>query len=182
MPTNVLVLGAGFGGLELTTRLSETLGSDVHVTLIDKSDSFVFGFNKFDVIFGWKTLDEVRGYYRDIAKPGVTVKHENITSIDPISRRVVTDGGAYEADIMVVGLGAEYDFAATPGLVEGGHEFYSIPALSSCVNSFQPSRAAASSSPSSANRTSVRPPRARWACCCTSGSQNTASARTFPSP
>ena len=29
--------------------------------------------------------------------------------------------------MLVVALGADYDFAATPGLVEGGHEFYSVP-------------------------------------------------------
>src|SRR5262249_55542435 len=40
-------------------------------------------------------------------------------------RRVVTDGGTYDADILVVALGADYDVAATPGLSEGGHEFYS---------------------------------------------------------
>ena len=33
----VVVLGAGFGGLELTTRLSEELGDDVDVVLIDQS-------------------------------------------------------------------------------------------------------------------------------------------------
>ncbi len=43
----VVVLGAGFGGLELTTRLSEAFGADVDVVLIDKSDDFVFGFSKF---------------------------------------------------------------------------------------------------------------------------------------
>lgn len=126
MPTNVLVLGAGFGGLELTTRLSEEFGSDINVTLIDKGEGFVFGFAKFDVLFGWKTLDQVRALYKDILKPGVVFKRENILSIDPVAKRVVTDRGTYEADILVVALGAEYDFAATPGLSEGGHEFYSL--------------------------------------------------------
>ena len=41
----IVVLGAGFGGLELTTLLSETLGDSVEVTLIDKSDHFIFGFS-----------------------------------------------------------------------------------------------------------------------------------------
>ncbi len=40
----VVVLGAGFGGLELTTILSETFGDDVDVTMIDKNDAFVFGY------------------------------------------------------------------------------------------------------------------------------------------
>jgi sulfide:quinone oxidoreductase len=39
----VLVLGAGFGGLELTTRLSEELGENTDVVLIDRADGFLFG-------------------------------------------------------------------------------------------------------------------------------------------
>ena len=58
--TRVVVLGAGFGGLELATVLSEALGDDVDVTLIDKSDAFVFGYSKLDVMFGRTTLDAVR--------------------------------------------------------------------------------------------------------------------------
>ncbi len=57
MTTRVLVLGAGFGGLELSTMLSEALGDDVDVTLIDKNDSFVFGYSKLDVMFGRTTAE-----------------------------------------------------------------------------------------------------------------------------
>jgi sulfide:quinone oxidoreductase len=39
----ILVLGAGFGGLELATELSEALGESAEVTVIDRSDAFVFG-------------------------------------------------------------------------------------------------------------------------------------------
>jgi sulfide:quinone oxidoreductase len=49
-----------------------------------------------------------------------------VTAIDPESRRVTTDENAYEADVLVVALGAEYDFAATPGFEEDGFEYYSI--------------------------------------------------------
>jgi len=48
----ILVLGAGFGGLELTTRLSDELGDAADIVLIDKADGFVFGFSKLDVMFG----------------------------------------------------------------------------------------------------------------------------------
>ena len=50
--TRVVVLGAGFGGLELTTVLSDALGDALDITLIDKCDAFVFGFSKLDVMFG----------------------------------------------------------------------------------------------------------------------------------
>jgi len=126
MTTRVTILGAGFGGLELATRLSDALGADVDITLIDQSDSFVFGFSKLDVMFGSKRPDEVRLYYREIVKPGVRFRRERVESIDPGERRVVTDQGTYDADVLVVALGADLDPEATPGLTEGGYEFYSV--------------------------------------------------------
>jgi sulfide:quinone oxidoreductase len=124
--SRIIVLGAGFGGLEFTTILSQALGDDVAVTLIDKNDSFVFGYSKLDVMFGRTTPDAVRLAYRDFVKPGMRFLQQTITAIDPVTRRVTTDGGAYEADVLVVALGADYDMDATPGLADGDHEFYSV--------------------------------------------------------
>jgi sulfide:quinone oxidoreductase len=124
--TRVVVLGAGFAGLELTTRLSEEFGDGIEIVLIDRSDAFVFGFSKLDVMFGRAVPDEVRHAYADIAKPGVRFVQTRIRSIDPGSRTVQTDAGAFDADVLVVALGADLDPAATPGLIEGGHEFYTL--------------------------------------------------------
>ena len=126
MKSRVLVLGAGFAGLELATMLSEAFGDDSDVTLIDKNDAFVFGYSKLDVMFGRTTPDAIRLPYRDIAKPGVRFLQQTITAIDPEARRVTTDAGVHEAEFLVVALGADYDFDATPGLAEGGNEFYSV--------------------------------------------------------
>jgi sulfide:quinone oxidoreductase len=122
----VLVLGAGFGGLELTTRLSEEFGNDVEVVLMDQADGFVFGFSKLDVMFGRTEADAVHHPYRDLVKPGVRFVQTTIRSIDPVARSVQTDAGDFESDLMVVALGADLDPGATPGLVEAGHEFYTV--------------------------------------------------------
>lgn len=126
MTLNVLVLGAGFGGLEVASLLSGSLADQVRVTLIDQADSFVFGFSKLEIMFGRTRADDVRMYYRDFVKEGVDLRQERVTSIDPNSRRVTTDRNTYEPDVLVVALGADYDPGATPGFVEGGYEFYSI--------------------------------------------------------
>ena len=126
MKTHVLVLGAGFGGLELSTILSESLGDQVEVTLIDKNDTFVFGYSKLDVMFGRTTLDAVHLPYRHFVKTGVRFLQQTITAIDPGARRVTTNAGSYECDVLVVALGADYDLDATPGLAAGGNEFYSL--------------------------------------------------------
>jgi sulfide:quinone oxidoreductase len=127
MPLRVVVLGAGFGGLELTTILSDTFGDDINLVLIDKNDSFVFGFSKLDVMFGRLLPAQVRHPYRDVVKPGVRFLQTTVRSFDPAMKRVVTDDGTFDADVLVVALGADLDPAATPGLLEGGHEFYSVP-------------------------------------------------------
>ena len=122
----VLVLGAGFGGLELTSILSERLGDKLDLTLIDQHADFYFGYSKFDLMFGRKTSDEIKLAYKNIVKPGVKFLRETITGIDPDKRRVTTTESSYEADVLVIALGANYDITATPGLAEGGNEFYSF--------------------------------------------------------
>ena len=126
MATRVLVLGAGFGGLELATSLSEALGKEIEVTMIDQNDSFVFGYSKLDVMFGRRSGAEVHIPYSDFAKPGVRLLRETVVAIDPEARSIATDEGVHEAEFLVVALGADYDMEATPGLAEGGHEFYSV--------------------------------------------------------
>ena len=122
----IVILGAGFGGLELATTLSEEAGGELDVILIDAADAFVFGYSKLDILFGRTTAQAVRLPYRELAKPGVRLLQETVTAIDPDARRVTTDRGVHEADVLVVALGADYDLDATPGLAEAGNEFYSV--------------------------------------------------------
>jgi sulfide:quinone oxidoreductase len=122
----ILVLGAGFGGLELATQLSDEFGGELDIVLIDKSEGFVFGFSKLDVMFGRKIPSEVFHPYADLDKPGLRFVQTTIRAIDPAAKHVETDSGAFDADIIVIALGADLDPSATPGLIEAGHEFYTV--------------------------------------------------------
>ena len=122
--TDVLVLGAGFAGLELATRLSQS--GLAEVTLLDQSEGFVFGFSKLEVLLGRQTVEQITLPYRDVDLPRVDLRRERVTAIDPRSRRVTTDQRTYEPEVLVVALGADYDPGATPGFVEDGYEFYSV--------------------------------------------------------
>jgi sulfide:quinone oxidoreductase len=126
MKEKVVILGAGFGGLELSTILSEEAPDQVEVTLIDRNGHFTFGYSKLDVMFGREKMADVRLPYSSFVKPGVNLVRETVTSIDPENRTVTTDQGVHRADTLVVALGADYDIEATPGLAEYGHEFYSF--------------------------------------------------------
>ena len=122
----VVILGAGFAGLELATLLSAEFGDDADVVLIDQADGFVFGFSKLDVMFGRASPEQVVHPYRDVVHPGVRFVQSTVRGLDPVAKRVTTDADTFDADVFVIALGADVDPAATPGLVEGGNEFYSV--------------------------------------------------------
>ena len=126
MKKHVVIVGAGFAGLELAARLSDSLANEVDVTLLDRNDAFYFGFSKLDVLLGRRAPSDVLLHYRDITKEGVRFRQETVTAIDPLKRRVYTEEGCYDADYLAVALGAEYDIAATPGFRDGGFEYYSL--------------------------------------------------------
>jgi sulfide:quinone oxidoreductase len=126
VPARVVILGAGFGGLELSRLLSDELGDDVQIILLDQNDSFMVGFSKFDILFGRAPAPELRMYYRDLGIDRVRFLQERVTAVDPSGRTATTDEGTYEGDFLVVAMGAQYAPEATPGFVEGGHEFYSV--------------------------------------------------------
>jgi len=91
------------------------------------------------VMFGRLLPTDALHPYRDIVKPGVRFIQTTITSIDPESKTVQTESGTFDADILVVALGADLDPSATPGLVEGGNEFYTVAgafALRDVLSSF----------------------------------------------
>ena len=84
------------------------------------ADGFVFGFSKLDVMFGRTDADArrapVRATSRQAAASGSC--RRPCGRIDPVARRVETDAGPLDADVLVVALGADLDPEATPGLVE----------------------------------------------------------------
>ena len=102
MRARLVILGAAFGGLELSSLLSAELADEIDVTLVDQDDSFIVRFSKLDVTSARRTMDEVRIRYRDITMPGVTFRQELVLSVDPERGRVVTNASVYDADVLVV--------------------------------------------------------------------------------
>lgn len=129
----IVILGAGFGGLEIATRLSEALGDDAGVAadivVIDRNDAFVAGAAHIDLLVGNTELGDVRRLYSTFSHRGVRFVRSDIHRIDPGHRRVDVADGSIEADVIVIALGAEIDVTATPGLAEDGCEFYTVPGV-----------------------------------------------------
>jgi CheY-like chemotaxis protein len=126
MGPQILILGAGFGGLEAATSLSERLGSSADITLIDRNDYFIIGFSKFDVMFGRRSAEDVKSYYKNIAGKGINFIQDTIELIDPENKCVRTSSSEFTYDFLIIGLGADLVPDAIPGFAEDGYEFYSL--------------------------------------------------------
>ncbi len=126
LAVKILILGAGFGGLQTATRLKEELNDSVDITLIDKNNFFLIGFTKFDVMFGRRTSEDVKLYYKHLAIEGINFIQDTIEKIDPDKKIVKTSYAEFSYDYLIVALGADLAPEAIPGFVEGGHEFYSL--------------------------------------------------------
>ncbi len=123
----ILILGAGFGGLEAATGLAERLDDGYEIVLVDRAGAFFIGFSKIDVLFGRATARDVSYPYEDLRAERVRFVRDTITEIDTAGRTVRTSRHTFAYDVLVVALGADLDPAAVPGFVEsGGHEFYSM--------------------------------------------------------
>ncbi len=127
MGGDILILGGGFGGLEVATRLRSALDESFRITLADRRDFFSMGFTKFDVMFGRRQPEQCKSSYSQLEDRGIHFLQAEIASIDPNSRQIETSAGDLSADFLVVGLGVDLAPEATPGFLDsGGHTFYTF--------------------------------------------------------
>ena len=99
---------------------------DVEIVLVDQAPGFVFGFSKLDVMFGRLRAADALHTYGGFERRGIRFVQSTVRAIDPMAKRVITDAETIDADILVVALGADLEPDATPGLRDGGHEFYTV--------------------------------------------------------
>lgn len=138
-----VILGAGFGGIAAATELRRSSGADHEVVLVDRREHFTMGLRKLWEVVGIGTLEAGRRSRAKLADPGIRFVHEEIRSIDPSARRVVTESQTMDADYLVVALGAVPRPSLLPGLVEHGHNVWSesgVPALRDAVARFEGGR------------------------------------------
>jgi NADH dehydrogenase FAD-containing subunit len=131
----VLVLGGNFAGLTAALSLKHKLGKDVAVTVVSKSEKFLFNPSFIWIPFGKRRVkDVVFPLAKTFETHDVEFVHAEATKIDPKAQQVDTNRGVREYDYLVVATGYENDFAAVPGLGHGGNA-YSITSLEGAVDS-----------------------------------------------
>jgi sulfide:quinone oxidoreductase len=128
-PTNILILGGGFGGLTAANELRQNLPTDVKITIIDKKDYFMMGLVKLWILNGTREFEFSKKPLDLLRKKDIEYINEEITKIDPTKKSVITKSMELSYDYLIIALGVEYAPEQINGLSEHGLILYEITEL-----------------------------------------------------
>lgn len=143
MGKTVIVLGGGIGGVVAATRLRKLLGREHRVLLVERETDHLFQPSLLWLMLGRRRPEQIQRPIARLARRGIEIVHGNVERIDPARRAVVIDGRERSADYLVIAVGAELAPETIPGLVQAGHNLYSLvgaQALSAARANFQRGR------------------------------------------
>ena len=120
---NIVILGAGLGGLIAAYEIKKTLGRDHQVSIISETDYYQFQPSNPWVMVGWRDRKDITV---DLAKPlrkrNVNLIVGRAEKVDPAHKCVrMPDGSQVEYDYLVIATGPELAFDDVEGLGPNGH-------------------------------------------------------------
>src|ERR1700719_2171960 len=109
-PHRVVIVGAGFGGLEATFRLA---GAPVQITLVDRRNHHLFQPLLYQVATASLATSEIAWPIRYLLRDrhDVTTLFANASGVDAANKRVLLeDGGSIPYDTLVLATGARHAY------------------------------------------------------------------------
>jgi sulfide:quinone oxidoreductase len=120
----ILILGAGFGGLAVAHTLRRGLKLDHKITIVDKQPLFFMGLTKLWVLNGTRQVGDGPGNRTLLAKRGIDFIEGEVRSINAVGKEVVVDKRKLRFDYLVIALGADYSPGSTPGFLKYATNLY----------------------------------------------------------
>lgn len=119
----VVIIGAGIGGVPCAFELRKRLGKEHRVTLVGSSPYFEFTPSNPWMAVGWREREPMRVLLRDpLAGKGVQWIPEPVESIDaPGNTLALRNGEKLKYDYVVITTGPKLAFDEVPGLGPDGH-------------------------------------------------------------
>lgn len=132
MKKNVLIVGAGPGGGMTANRLARSMKNElengtVSITLLSNVPLHVYEAGFLFMALDLKKPEQFTRPQRDVIDPLVDLVVDAAVRIDVANSKVVgSSGREYGYDVLVVATGSEARSDITPGVEEGGDNFYTL--------------------------------------------------------
>ncbi len=120
---NIVIMGAGVGGLPCAYEMRETLGKEHEITLINPRDSFQFTPSNPWVAVGWRDRENISVPLDEpLKKRGITFIKDSVSEIDAKASTLTLAGGSsINYDYLVIATGPRLAFEEVPGSGPNGH-------------------------------------------------------------
>jgi sulfide:quinone oxidoreductase len=144
----VLVLGAGFGGLASANLLRKSLSrEECQITVIDKNQYFMMGLVNLWILSGNRRLEDSQAALNRLENRGIRFLNDEITGIYPSENSITTTTkqSKFEYDYLIVALGAELAPKVIDGFEDNGscfnvYDAYQVPNLREKILSLKSGR------------------------------------------
>ncbi|EQB63781.1 MAG: FAD-dependent pyridine nucleotide-disulfide oxidoreductase [candidate division Zixibacteria bacterium RBG-1] len=125
MSKQILILGAGPGGLATANLLRKKLPNEHKIFLIDKKQKQSLGLTYIQVMLGWSKPQDVCRDLNSVNRKNIIFFNSEIKKIDLANQKVSFDSQELSYDYLVVSLGANLSLEEIPGL-STSHYFYDL--------------------------------------------------------
>ncbi len=125
-PKTVLIFGAGVGGLVSANLLRKLLPKKDRILVIDRETEHLFQPSLLWLMIGDRKPKQISRPLDSLGRKGIEFICGEIEKINSHEKSVRIKGREIKGDALVISLGAEYAPDAIPGLVEGGHNLYTL--------------------------------------------------------
>ena len=122
----VLILGAGFGGLASANLLRKSLQKEeCQITVIDKNQYFMMGLVNLWILSGTRRLENSQVALSKLESKGIKFLNDEIIMIDPSENSVTTktNHNKLQYDYLIIALGAELAPKRIDGFEDNGSCF-----------------------------------------------------------
>ncbi|SDM13527.1 NAD(P)/FAD-dependent oxidoreductase [Sediminibacillus halophilus] len=125
---NIVILGAGYGGIMTTVKLQKKLGvNDAHITLVNKHDYHYQTTWLHENAAGTLHQDRTRLPIKDVVDfSKINFVQDTVVSFNPDEKQVILENGQLDYDYLVVALGFEAATFGIPGLLENAFTINNI--------------------------------------------------------
>jgi sulfide:quinone oxidoreductase len=121
---NIIIMGAGIGGMPAAYEMRELLPPEHKITVVSAVDYFQFVPSNPWVAVGWRKRDEIVLKIAPLLeRKGIAFVPKAVTTIEAEARRLTLDGGdSLDYDYLVITTGPKLSFDEVPGAgPHGGH-------------------------------------------------------------